>query len=346
MKRATIRDVAEAAGVSVGTASKALNGQGKLRAETRERVVQAAQRLGFAPNTLAQALLAGRSFTVGLITTDSFGRFSIPVMLGAEDALGTGEISVFMCDTRDDPQRERRYVEMLWARRVDGVIVTGRRIEPRPPVQALTGIPVVYAMTQPADGSAPAVLPDDEGGGRAAAEHLLSIGRRRIAHIAGPRRFLAARLRARGFEAALAAAGVDACGDIAYGEWSEQWGREAAGQLLADRPDAIFCGSDQIARGVADTLRAVGRRIPDDVALVGFDNWAPMATGALPPLTSIDMCLEEVGRAAAGELLAAIGGKPGHGVHTVPSRLIVRESSGGYPAAAVVAAAEGDSGRP
>jgi LacI family transcriptional regulator len=329
MKWATIRDVAAAAGVSVSTASKALNGQGKLREETRERVAQAAHRLGFAPNPLAQALLAGRSFTVGLITTDSFGRFSIPVMLGAEDALGTGQVSVFMCDTRDDPERERGYVEMLGARRVDGLIVTGRRIEPRPPVLSRPGIPVVYAMTQPAGGGAPAVLPDDEGGGRAAAEHLLDIGRRRIAHVAGPERFLAAQLRARGFASALAAAGVEPCGEIAFGEWSERWGREAAGQLLASRPDAIFCGSDQIARGVADTLRAVGRRIPDDIALVGFDNWAPMALGALPPLSSVDMCLEEVGRVAAERLLATVGGERDHQVHTVPTRLVVRESSGG-----------------
>jgi LacI family transcriptional regulator len=329
MRRTTIRDVAAAAGVSIGTASKALNGQGKLRAETRERVAQAAERLGFAPNTLAQALLAGRSFTVGLITTDSFGRFSIPVMLGAEDALGTGQISVFMCDTRDDPERERQYVEMLSARRVDGLIVTGRRIEPRPPVATGSGIPVVYAMTQPADGGGAAVLPDDEGGGRMAVEHVIELGRRRIAHITGPERFLAARLRARGLATALAAAGLTQCGGTCYGEWSEHWGREAAGQLLADRPDAIFCGSDQIARGVADTLRAVGRRIPDDVALVGFDNWAPMALGALPPLTSVDMCLEEVGRTAARHLLAAIGGEPGHGAHRVPCRLVVRESTGG-----------------
>jgi LacI family transcriptional regulator len=233
-----------------------------------------------------------------------------------------------MCDTRDDPERERRYIEMLSARRVDGLIVTGRRIEPRPPVQAGPGIPVVYAMTQPDDGGA-AVLPDDEGGGRMAAEHLLAIGRRRIAHIAGPERFLAARLRTRGFSAALAAAGVEPCGAVRYGEWSERWGREAAGQLLADRPDAIFCGSDQIARGVADTLRAVGRRVPEDVALVGFDNWAPMALGALPPLTSVDMCLEDVGRVAAGHLLAAIGGEQRRGVYKVPCRLVVRESSGG-----------------
>jgi LacI family transcriptional regulator len=329
MRPVTIRDVAAAAGVSIGTASKALNGQGKLRPETRERVAEVARRLGFAPNTLAQALLAGRSFTVGMITTDSFGRFSIPVMLGAEDALGTGQVSVFMCDTRDDPDRERRYVEMLSARRVDGLIVTGRRIEPRPAVTAGPGIPVVYAMTQPADADGPAVLPDDEGGGRIAAEHLLASGRRRIAHIAGPQRFLAARQRAAGFGGALAAAGELPHGRPLFGEWSERWGREAADLLLAERPDtdAIFCGSDQIARGVADTLRAAGRRIPDDVALVGFDNWEPMALGAQPPLTSIDMCLEEAGRVAAQLLLAAIAGDPAHGIRKVPSRLVVRESS-------------------
>src|SRR5205085_7444805 len=113
-------------------------------------------------------------------------------------------------------------------------------------------------------GNDPAVLPHDEGGGRAAAEHLLSIGRHRIAHIAGPERFLAARLRARGFACALDAAGVSPCGLTRYGEWTEHWGREAAGQLLADRPNGIVCGSDQTARRVADTLRAVTRRIPDD----------------------------------------------------------------------------------
>jgi len=329
MRRVTIRDVAAEAGVSIGTASKALNGQGKLRAETRERVAAAAQRLGFAPNTLAQALLAGRSFTVGLITTDSFGRFSIPVMLGAEDALGTGQVSVFMCDTRDDPDREKRYVEMLAARRVDGLIVTGRRIEPRPPVSAGPGIPVVYAMTQPLGEDGPAVLPDDVGGGGAAAGHLLAGGRRRIGHIAGPERFLCARKRATGFGDALATAGLKPHGGVRFGEWSEHWGREAARQLLDDQPDtdAIFCGSDQIARGVAETLREAGRTIPDDVALVGFDNWEPMALGAQPPLTSVDMCLEEVGRVAAELLLAAIADEPAHGTRTVPTRLVERHSS-------------------
>jgi LacI family transcriptional regulator len=334
MRHATIRDVAADAGVSIGTASKALNGQGRLRPETRERVAEAARRLGFAPNPLAQALLAGRTYTVGMITTDSFGRFSIPVMLGAEDALGAGRISVFMCDTRDDPRREQRYLEMLSGRRVDGLIVTGRRIEPRPPIGAGLGIPVVYAMTQPENGSAEApgaaVLPDDVGGGAAAGAHLLETGRRHIAHITGPERFLAARLRAQGLRGALARAGAPlAAGEVLYGEWSERWGREAATLLLHRAPatDAIFCGSDQIGRGVGDALRAAGRRVPDDIAIVGFDNWEPMVLGADPPLSSVDMCLEDVGRAAAEDLLAAIGGEPARGVRTVPGRLVVRGSS-------------------
>jgi LacI family transcriptional regulator len=324
------------AGVSIGTASKALNGQGKLRPETRDRVAAAARELGFAPNVLARGLLAGRTYTVGVITTDSFGRFSIPVMLGAEDALGVGQISVFMCDTRDEPDRERRYLEMLLGRQVDGLIVAGRRIEPRPSVGVGLGVPVVYAMTQSMDSDEPAILPDDLGGGRIAAEHLISLGRHRFGHITGPERFLCARKRARGFCDAIAASGAGEFGaeDVLYGEWSEQWGRQAAGLLLRTSPDvdAIFCGSDQIARGVSDALRLIGCRVPEDIALVGYDNWNPMALGADPPLTSVDMCLEDVGRAAAEHLLSALNGEPTYGVHTVPCRLVVRGST--TPAAA------------
>jgi len=336
-RRVTIRDVAAQAGVSIGTASKALNGQGKLRAETRARVAAAARELGFSPNVLARALLAGRTYTVGLITTDSFGRFSIPVMLGAEDALDAGQISVFMCDTRDDLARERHYLKMLLGRQVDGLIVAGRRIEPRPSVGVGLRMPVVYAMTQSLDSDEAAILPDDYGGGRMAATHLLEAGCRRLGHITGPERFLAARKRARGFCDATAEAGIRfSPHDVLYGEWTEAWGRQGAGILLRDSPDvqAIFCGSDQIARGVSDTLRQLGRGVPDDIALIGFDNWEPMACGADPPLTSIDMCLEDVGRVAAKHLLSAINGEPTHGAHTVPCRLVVRGSTGWQAASA------------
>ncbi|MEU0483019.1 LacI family DNA-binding transcriptional regulator [Streptosporangium sp. NPDC006013] len=330
----TIREVAAAAGVSVGTASKALSGTGKLREETRARVVSAAERLDFRPNATAQNLLAGRTFTVGLVTSDSFGRFSIPVMLGAEDALGAGQIAVFMCDTRDDPIREQHYVQRLLARRVEGLIVTGRRTEPRPSLGGRVPVPVVYAMTQSADPADLSVIPDDVGGGELATRHLLATGRTRIGHVTGPQRFLAANRRAAGMTAALAEAGLPLMGEVLFGEWSEEWGRQGADILLRAHPDvdAVFCGSDQIARGVAETLRERGRAIPGDVALVGFDNWEPMAVASRPPLTTVDMNLTDIGRAAATHLLSAIGGSPEPGgVRVMPASLVLRESTRGEP---------------
>src|SRR5256885_14708208 len=171
--RVTIHDVALLAGVSVGTASKALNGRGQLRDATRERVQTAAQQLGFRPNDLARSLLRGRTYTVGLLTSDSFGRFSIPVPPGIEDALGAGSIAVYLCDARGDRVRERHYLDGLLARRVDGIIVSGRRADPRPPLGADVPVPVVYAYSQSTSEQDLAVVPDVAHGGRLAAEHLV-----------------------------------------------------------------------------------------------------------------------------------------------------------------------------
>ncbi len=340
----TITDVARLAGVSPGTASKALNGRGGISADTAERVRLAADRLGYQPNALARGLLTGRSFTVGLITTDSFGRFSIPVMQGAEDALGPGRISVFLCDSRDDRIREQHYLRTLLERRVDGIIVTGRRQDLREPIGRALPVPVVYAMTHSTDPSDLSLLPDDEGGGALAARHLLSTGRTNIGHITGPRRFRAALLRAKGAQDTLAAAALElAGGEPLFGEWTEEWGRQSADVLLRSAPglDAIFCGNDQIARGVADAVREAGRRVPEDVALVGFDNWEVMATACRPPLTTVDMNLRELGQVAGERLLSAIEGSPESGLHLQPCSLIVRESSrprqaGAAPAAPAV----------
>jgi LacI family transcriptional regulator len=330
-RAATISDVAALAGVSISTVSKAVNGQGKLRAETRARVLAAADQLSFRPSPLARGLLTGRSYTVGLITSDSFGRFTIPVMLGAEDALVPGQMSVVLCDGRGDQIREDHYVRALLSRKVDGMIVTGRRTDPRPPVAHGLPVPVVYAMTQSEDPGDLSLIPDDQQGGELAVRHLLTGGRTRIAHVTGPERFLSARQRAAGAGRVLAEAGLPmAVGQPLHGEWSEEWGRHAAHLALRSEPgtDAFFCGSDQIARGVADALRELGRRIPDDIALVGYDNWDVFATSGRPPLTTVDMCLEELGRHAARRLLASIDGQHSSGVEKLPCRLVIRESTG------------------
>jgi LacI family transcriptional regulator len=326
----TITDVARMAGVSAGTASKALNGRAGIRESTADRVRQAARALGYQPNALARGLLVGRTFTVGLITTDSFGRFSIPVMQGAEDALGPGQISVFLCESRGDRIREQHHLRTLLERRVDGIIVTGRRQDAREPIGHDLAVPVVYAMTFSSDPRDLSLIPDDTGGGAMAVRHLVSTGRTQIGHVTGPRRFAAARLRADGAEKALAAAGLTvAGGGTLYGEWSEEWGRQAADVLLRSCPalDAVFCGSDQIARGVADGCRDAGKHVPEDIAIVGFDNWVVIAESCRPPLTTVDMNLRELGQQAGEHLLAAINGSPGAGICQIPCSLILRESS-------------------
>lgn len=328
-RRATVRDVAELAGVSAGTVSKALNRTGQISEATRDRIVAAAEQLDFRVNELARSVFAKRSFTVGVITTDGFERFSVPVMLGAEDALGAGRISVFLCDSRDDRIRERHYIDQLLGRRVDGIIVTGRSSNMRPRIEVPASTPVVYALTPSESPDDCSIVVDDEASGRLAGEHLVATGRRRIAHITGPERFDATGRRISGLVSALTSAGLELTGEPLRGEWTEAWGRQAATMLLQSHPDvdAIHCGSDLIARGVADVLRDRQVRVPDDIALTGTDNWELIAEATRPPLTSVDMQLEEVGRIAAERLLQAIDGAPSRGIERVPPRLVVRRST-------------------
>ena len=329
--RATLTDVAALAGVSVGTASKALSGTGRMRPETRERVLDAVRELDFRPNQQAQSLHTGRSWTVGLMTTDGIGRFSTPVLLGAEDALGAGKISVLLCDTRGDAIREQHHLQNLMDRRVDGIIVTGRRTDPRPPLSGIhDGVPVVYALSPSTGPDDISVVSDESQGCRLAVEHLLAGGRARIAHVTGPAHHAAAADRATFTGQVLAESSLSlSTGRTHFGDWSEAWGRRAAEMVLRTAPDtdAFFCGNDQIARGVADTLRERGIGVPDQVAVVGYDNWDIMALAARPPLTTIDVDLAEIGRIAALRLLEAIDNNPSPGVHQVPCRLVVRDSA-------------------
>jgi LacI family transcriptional regulator len=327
---ARLTDVARLAGVSIATASKALNGKRQVAPSTRARVIEAAERLSFTPNALARDLLAGRTGTVGLITSDLEGRFSIPILMGAEDAFGAGKTSVFLCDARGDAIREQHHVRALLSRRVDGLIVVGARPDPREPLSLDVPVPVVYAYAASDDPDDVSIVSDNVLGGRMAVEHLLACGRRRIAHITGDPAYGAAQDRSVGAIAALKEAGLELAGaNVYYGNWSEAWGRGATRMLLQQDPgiDAIFAGSDEIARGVLDVLHEAGKDIPRDVAVIGFDNWEVLAGNARPPLTSIDINLEHLGRVAAQRLFAAIDGIPQSGIERLPCRLVTRAST-------------------
>ena len=326
----TLRDVAMLAGVSVATASKALNGRAHVHPDTRRRVVEAAERISFTPNTLAQAILAGQTGAVGLLTNDLEGRFSLPILMGAEDAFGAGKISVFLCDARDDAIREQYHLKALLGRRVDGLIVVGSNTDPRPSLGRDLPVPVVYAHAPSTDEQDSSVVPDNVNAGTLAIEHLVSNGRRRVAHISGESHYAAARDRATGALAALEGAGLElAGGTVRYGAWTEAWGRAATRMLLTEGLDldAILCGSDQIARGVLDVLRDHQIAVPEQIAVMGFDNWKVLTSGSRPPLTSVDMNFEMLGRRAAQRMFEAIDGRSTVGVERMPCRVVVRGST-------------------
>ena len=332
----TIRDVARLAGVSIGTVSKALNASGRLSAETRARVLKVAKAIDYRPNDLAQSLHRARSMTVGILSNDSFGRFAFPIVEALERRLFDHGVAIFMCNATDDPVRERRHIDQLLGKRVDGLVVTARRADRRAPIEpAARGLPVVYVFSQVESKDALCLLPDDEGGARLAVSHLAALGRRRIAHITGPERFEAVRLREAGWRKALAEAGLNAGErDCRPGRWSEAFGREAAQELFSRRraaPDALFCGNDQIARGAVDALREMGLAVPADVAVVGFDNWDVMVEASRPRLTSIDMNLDTLGREAGASLVEMMAGRALHGVRRLPCSLVIRDSCGARP---------------
>jgi LacI family transcriptional regulator len=329
-----ITDVAALAGVAPSTVSKALNGNGSLRESTRERVREAAERLGFVPDATARSLSARRSFTVGLLSTDSAGRFSLPVVLGAENALVGGELSALLATARHDPVREQHHVRALVARRVDGIIVTGRTTEPREPIRV--PMPVVYAFAPSVDPDDASVVPDDAAGMRLLVDHLVERGRRRIAYVGGRAEQAASVVRHDTLVAELESRGLELAGPPLYGDWSEQWGRRAVDVVLGgsgsgnEGPagvDGIVFASDQLARGGCDRLRERGLRVPDDVAVTGYDDWEVMSLASRPPLTTVDMQLERLGQRAAELLIAAIEGNPARGVERLAPRLVVRAST-------------------
>jgi LacI family transcriptional regulator len=328
----TIRDVARIAGVSIGTASKALNSNGRLRQETRDKVTAVAREIGYRPNDMAQSLHRSRSMTVGIISTDSFGRFTLPIFQALEEQFADRGIAIFMCNATDDPERERQHLDQLLGKRIDGLVVTARRADKRPPVGPLPpGLPVIYVYSQADDNDAMCLLPDDESGARLAVKHLADIGAKRIAHVTGPEHFEAVQLRRRGYLEALHEVGLPARPEFYLsGKWSEEWGRDAVAQLFdgkAERPDAMFCGNDLIARGAVDALRERGIAVPDEVAVVGFDNWEVMTEAARPPLTSVDMNLSALGHEAGRLLIDMIAGEKARGIRRLPCTLVVRAST-------------------
>lgn len=332
-KRASMSDVARAAGVSLTTASRALSGVGRVSPETRAKVIETAERLQFQPDMIARSFVTGRSFIVGVLAEDASGRFSMPILVGATDSLGRENIAAVTLDAQGRPRVLSDYLKRLRSRRIDGVLVVGH--DPNRASLVLSedfSVPVVFASSSATPETDFVVAPDNRGAGRTAAEHLIGLGRKNIAHVTAAVHEPAVDARAEGFAEAMAAAGMStALGGPLYGSYKQRWGTDAAERIIAsgELVDAIFAANDEIAIGLFATFHRHGIRVPDDIAIVGYDNRHATIGRPDQPLTTFDPELGTVGARAAERLLAAIAGASEPGVEYVEPRFIEGRSTVG-----------------
>jgi LacI family transcriptional regulator len=330
----TLRDVARAAGVHPGTVSRALNPatEALVNEDTVRRVRAAAARLGYRPNPMARGLKTNRSYTVGVLVPDIQNPLFPPIIRGIDDRLAAAGYTPLIANTENDPQRERQDFEALRARQVDGFITATARLDHELlDAVAASGAPLVLVNRRVEDGGLPSAVADDREGARQAVAHLVALGHRRIAHLAGPQEISTGRGRLEGFEAAMAHAGLEVDPALVRfaRAFTEPEGARVCEELLAGDVGftAVVAGNDLLALGCYDVLERRGLRCPHDLSVVGFNDM-PFADRFHPPLTTVHIPHYELGAAAADLLLERLA-DPATSPRDVElqTRLVVRGST-------------------
>jgi DNA-binding LacI/PurR family transcriptional regulator len=329
-RRPSIADVAGFAGVSHQTVSRVLNKHPSVSDLTRARVQAAIDQLGYRPNTAARALASGRSKTLGVIALDTSLYGPVSTLLALYEAAERHGYFVSVVAVRSiDRQSVRQALSRLTSLAVEGLaVIAPFGSAPGALSDGPAGMPVVVVEGDPgADVSV--VTVDQVAGARLATEHLLAAGHTTVFHVAGPDEWLEARGRVSGWRQALVGAGAQPTPPLS-GDWTAKSGYEA-GLVLAQVRDAtaIFVANDQMALGLLRAMHERGRRVPDDVAVVGFDD-IPEAGYFIPPLTTVRQDFQQVGAAAVNILVDQVQGRgPGRQHVVIPPVLVTRESSAG-----------------
>lgn len=304
-----IRDVAEHAGVSVGTVSNVLNRPGDVSSDSVERVNRAIEELGYVRNDAARKLRAGVSTTVGFVVLDGQNPFFTDVVRGAEDEASSHNLAILYGNTDEDVARERMYLDLFEEQQVRGVLISPYGdIHPRLERLRARGIPAVLVDRFSGDGRFSSVSVDSVAGGRMAVEHLIDAGRRRIAFVGGPFEIQQVRDRLAGARVAAENAAVPVDVEVVATEATTVEAGVAAGARIlarprADRPDALFAANDLVALGLLQALVVDGRMlVPDEIAIIGFDD-IPFAGAAAVPLSSMRQPSRMIGRTALRILL-------------------------------------------
>jgi LacI family transcriptional regulator len=325
-KRATIRDVARLAEVSVASASRAMNNHGSVTDMTRQKVLAAARMLRFVPHSGARSLSTQRTDTVGLVLPDLYGEFFSELIRGVDVAARERGLHLLVSNSHGDSAEAVLAMRSMRGR-VDGLLVMSPHVDGAALAENIDdGMPIVLVNSDAAGARFPAFRVDNYGGAYAVTRHLVEIGRKRIAHVAGPGSNYEARERRRGYEAGLA--GVQAP-IIVEGDFTEEAGIRAARELVTGSivPDAIFAANDMMAVGCLLALREAGLKVPTDVALAGFDD-IPLARLIDPPLTTARIRIADLGRSALERLARSIEGEGSEAsLETARPELIVRGST-------------------
>ena len=328
---AVMADVAQLAGVSHQTVSRVLHDSPHVRSDTRERVLAAIRQLDYRPNSVAQALVTGRSKTLGVVSFDTTLYGPASTLLGIEQAAHDAGYAVSISSLRSlNRGTVLAALQRLRDQGVDGVAV----IAPlRAGVDALRHLRAdfaVVAVEAGPDASIPVATVDQVAGAAAATRHLLNLGHKTVWHLAGPTDWKEAEERVEGWRSALKAAGVPIPAPL-RGDWTARSGYEL-GRTLLQIPDmtAVFVANDQMALGLLRRLHEAGREVPRDLSVVGFDD-IPEAAYFTPPLTTVRQDFTELGRRCLNMLLARIEGEPVPNRVVVAPELVVRGSTGAAP---------------
>jgi len=324
MSDATIRDVARHAEVSVATVSRALNGLHNVREDTRRRIVDSAKSLGYVPHAGARSLSLARTNAIGVVLPDLHGEFFSEIVRGMDREASRRGYLLLLSNMHGRPEQAALALRAMHGR-VDALVVMAPHLKDDEIAAALpAGLRSILINTRDASGTHPSIHLDNQAGARAVVDHLVGIGRRRLVHIAGPAGNMDAQERANAFREAVARHGVESA--VVHGDFEEKSGEIAVRSLLESGRsfDAIFAANDNMAIGALQALRAAGLRVPEDVAVAGFDD-IPLARHI--GLTTVRVRIAELGERALSRLLASLASGDGGGDELHAPDLVVRATT-------------------
>jgi len=336
MPSVSIKDIAKAVGVSHSTVSRALHNSPLVKTETKERIQRLAREMGYSPDARARSLVMGQTRTVGVVVTTIADPFAAEIVQAIEHTAHDHAYTVILCSSSAEPEREIAAVEMLRSKRVDGVIVTSSRVGAlyQEHLERL-GVPIVLINNHSEDSGryTYSVSVDNQHGGHLATTHLLQLGHRRVAYVSRPSDYRSNQERFTGYCCALDAAGISFDPDLVVPGTGRAGGGERALSALMELdepPTAVFCYNDMTAIGLLRAAREAGLYVPQDLAVVGFDDIL-LASYVCPSLTTIAQPKAEMGRRALKMALALMTTQDpaAEGIFNVVARgqLVVRESS-------------------